>query len=118
VKIKLDENLPAELSVVLQSKGHDVHTVADEGLTAASDPDVFAAVVREGRMFMTQDLDFSDVRKFRPGTHPGIALIRLREPSRRVLIQRLREVFEIEPVENWTQCFVVISNTKLRVQTP
>jgi hypothetical protein len=33
VKIKLDENVPFELVAELRGGGHDVDTVADEGLT-------------------------------------------------------------------------------------
>ena len=32
---------------------------------------------REGRILITQDLDFSDIRKFQPGTHYGIVVVRL-----------------------------------------
>jgi hypothetical protein len=30
-----------------------------------------------GRVFITQDLDFSDARKYVPGTHHGLLLVRL-----------------------------------------
>ena len=33
MKIKLDENLPARLATLLESMGHQVDIVADEGLT-------------------------------------------------------------------------------------
>jgi hypothetical protein len=38
-------------------------------------------VCAEGRLFVTLDLDFSDVRRYKPGTHPGILLIRARSRS-------------------------------------
>jgi len=43
VKFKLDENLPASSARTLAKSGHDVDTVAAEGLTGAADPDVVAA---------------------------------------------------------------------------
>ena len=118
MKIKLDENLPTELVAVLSSGNHDVHTVIDESLTGRSDPTVFEAATREGRILFTQDLDFSDIRAFKPGTHPGIVLIRLRHPSRRMITARLQQVLSIQSLESWTQCFVVISDSKLRVRRP
>jgi hypothetical protein len=33
MKIKLDENLPVSLTVILSSLRHDVHTVAEENLS-------------------------------------------------------------------------------------
>jgi predicted nuclease of predicted toxin-antitoxin system len=69
-------------------------------------------------MMLTQDLDFSDVRQFAPGTHPGVVLIRLRDPSRRQLTERLRQVLSAHAIESWARCFVVITDRKLRVRRP
>ena len=41
MKIKLDENLPTRLGTLLESLGHLVDTVADEGLTGKPDTDVW-----------------------------------------------------------------------------
>jgi predicted nuclease of predicted toxin-antitoxin system len=118
MKIKLDENLPTELATMLRDRGHDVHTVPDELLSGREDPIVFAASVSEERLLITQDLDFSDTRKFSPGSHPGLVLIRLKHPSRRELIERFRAVLDVYQIENWARCFVVLSDNKLRVRTP
>ena len=124
MKIKLDENLPEEVADLLIAAGHDVRTVPGEGLGGCADPVIFAAAVGEGRLLITQDLDFSDIRQFKPGTHPGVVLLRLRDPSRRRLIERLRRVLASEPgasresIEAWSGCFVVISDRKLRVIQP
>jgi predicted nuclease of predicted toxin-antitoxin system len=118
MKIKLDENLPQELADLLRSQQHDVHTVPEELLVGRDDPTIFAAAVNEGRMLFTQDLDFSDVRRFRPGTHPGIVLIRLRDPSRRRLIERVRQTVRLVSIDSWAGCFVVMSDRRLRVRRP
>ena len=101
MRIKLDENLPASLAIDLRESGHDVETVPEEGLQGRPDTDVWAAAQEEGRFLLTQDLDFSDIRKFAPGTHHGLILVRLRLPSRRVLASRLVNVFKTEAVETW-----------------
>jgi predicted nuclease of predicted toxin-antitoxin system len=116
MKIKLDENLPEELKGLLAERGHDVQSVPDESLIGRHDEVIFEASQREARMLLTQDLDFSDVRKFRPGTHPGVVVIRLREPSRRGITARMRQVLDEEPIDRWAGCFVVISDRKLRVR--
>lgn len=118
MKLKLDENLPSELADLLTGQGHDVHTVPGERLTGGADRAVFAAAVSEGRLLLTPDLDFSDVRQFRPGTHPGIMLIRLREPSRRRIMERMAQVLAAESIESWAKCFVVMSDRKLRIRRP
>ena len=118
MKIKLDENLPAELVDLLSGQGHEVHTIPIERLVGGNDQIVFNAARAEGRLFLTQDLDFSDLRKFRPGSHPGIVLIRLRDPSRRRLLERLRQILQTERIESWAGCFVVVGDKKLRVRRP
>jgi predicted nuclease of predicted toxin-antitoxin system len=116
MKFKLDENLPVELIDALGE--HDIDTVAAEHLTGSDDRKVFAAAVHEGRILPTQDLDFADLRQFRPGQHPGIVLVRLHDPSRRRLLQRLAQVMTTEDVTSWTGCFAVITDHKLRVRRP
>lgn len=91
MRIKLDENLPARLGTLLKSLGHEANTVAREGLAGKPDVDVWASACREGRFFITQDLDFSDVRQFQPGTHPGLLLVRLREGRERVAGEHRRD---------------------------
>jgi predicted nuclease of predicted toxin-antitoxin system len=118
MKIKLDENIPDDLRDLLQATGHDVHTVPDEGLAGRDDAIVFAAATAEDRLLITQDLDFSDVRKFKPGTHPGIVLIRLQNPSRRRLIERIRQILDAQSIETWVGCFVIIGEQKLRIRRP
>jgi predicted nuclease of predicted toxin-antitoxin system len=62
MKIKLDENLPADLIDLFLAKKHDVHTVPGEKLTGQRDDVIFGAAFNENRLLVTQDLDFSDIR--------------------------------------------------------
>lgn len=55
------------------------------------------------RFLVTQDLDFSDVRVFAPGTHYGFLLVRLQQPGRAALRACVRQIFETEDVEQWTR---------------
>ena len=118
MKIKLDENLPLLLSSALEDLGHDVHTTNDEGLAGSEDERIWEAAQREKRFLLTQDLDFSDVRRFAPGTHYGLLLIRLHLPSRRNLTDRITQVFQTEKTEGWHRCFVVATERKVRVRRP
>jgi predicted nuclease of predicted toxin-antitoxin system len=118
MKVKLDENLPALLTAALSELGHDVHTSNDEGLGGCPDDQIWEAAQREGRFLITQDLDFSDVRQFVPGTHYGILLIRMHSPSQRNLMNRIGQIFETGNVDEWQKCFVVASERKIRIRRP
>jgi predicted nuclease of predicted toxin-antitoxin system len=118
VKIKLDENLPAQLARALTALGHDTDTVPQEGLAGMPDPDIWAAAQTAGRFFITQDLDFSDIRRYVPGTHAGLLLVRLRAPGRQALTRRIYDVFQREPVETWRRAFIIVTDHKLRIHRP
>jgi predicted nuclease of predicted toxin-antitoxin system len=118
VKIKLDENMPATLAAILTAYGHDTDTVHEEGLTGSSDHDVWQETQRAGRFLITQDLDFSDLRQFQPGSHFGLLLIRLPNPSRQSLIELVDLAFKTEAIETWQRCFVVLTDRKIRIRRP
>jgi predicted nuclease of predicted toxin-antitoxin system len=85
MKLKLDENLPESLVQELTALSHNVDNVQTEGIVGESDQNVWRAAQSGGRFLITQDLDFSDIRRFAPGTHHGLMLARLRVPGRRAL---------------------------------
>jgi Domain of unknown function (DUF5615) len=118
LKVKLDENLPARLLSTLRALGHDVDSVPAEHLAGHDDADVWAAAQRDGRFLITQDLDFSDARRFAPDSHHGLLLMRLRRPGREALFDRVHSLFTTEPVETWARCLVVASDHKVRVTRP
>ena len=118
MKIKLDENLPTALAGRLQSLGHEVETVHQEKMAGEKDDRIWNAAQSEGRFLITQDLDFSDVRKFSPGSHSGILLVRLHEPGRLALTLAVEEVFASQDVAGWPGCFIVLTERKLRILRP
>jgi predicted nuclease of predicted toxin-antitoxin system len=118
MKLKLDENLPESLLATLKVLGHDVDNVTAEGLAGRADSDVWQAAQKAERFLVTQDLDFSDIRKFSPGTHQGLMLVRLRVPGRSALATRIAAVFHEENPSAWARCFVLLTDHKLRVHRP
>ena len=118
MKIKLDENIPATLVDILISMGHDVDTVHIEKLNGKSDSNVWEAVQATGRFLITQDLDFSDIRIYSPGTHHVLLLVRLHEPGRLVIIERVKSIFQKENIRDFNGSFMVATEYKLRILMP
>jgi predicted nuclease of predicted toxin-antitoxin system len=118
VRLKLDENLPATLGPALRILGFDADTVLDESLGGEPDAMVWAAAQAEHRFFVTQDLDFSDLRTFRPGTHAGILLIRLPENEHATLFDFVLACFGRADVRTWGGCFAAATPSKVRITRP
>ena len=118
MKLKLDENIAGSAAGRLAALGHDVHTVREEGLTGCSDTQIWMAAQTEGRFLVTQDLDFSDERRFAPGSHAGILLVRLPDAEQWRVSDFLAAWFSAPDVSTWARCFVVATPTKVRVRRP
>jgi predicted nuclease of predicted toxin-antitoxin system len=118
MKIKLDENLPEALIPQLTLLGHDADNARLEKVQGKSDAVIWLAAQKSKRFFITQDLDFSDIRQFAPGMHQGLMLVRLRVPGRLALAAKISEAFAMPEAKTWTGCFVLLTDHKLRVHSP
>jgi predicted nuclease of predicted toxin-antitoxin system len=116
MKIKLDENISRHLKPYLQQTDHDVFTTADEGLLGKSDVEVGAAAKAEGMVLFTLDLEFADLRKFPPGTHPGIILFRPQSigplATNRFILNFVKET-DLTPLSG---CTVIVDPTRVRIR--
>lgn len=118
MKLKLDENLPVTLATRLGQHGYDVDTVRDEGLGGRPDESVWLAAQSEGRFLITQDLDFSDTRRYVPGTHHGILLVRLPDAEQWRVSDHVFAWLADPDAASWARCVVVATPTKVRVLRP
>lgn len=102
-RFKLDENLPRDAEALLRKAGHDVHTVLDEQLGGNPDRRVFDASQAEDRIFVSFDLDFSDIRVYPPASHKGIWVLRPHAQSIDNALALLRAallILETEPAQS------------------
>ena len=116
--VKLDENLSRTHAEFLRSRGYEADRVHDQGLSGASDDAVWQRVNAERRFLITLDLDFSDVRRFPPGSHPGILLIRPRSNSRAAVLEILQRILSEQSLESFQGCLVVASEEVTRLRRP
>jgi predicted nuclease of predicted toxin-antitoxin system len=103
---------------LLREGSYDVDTVLGERLAGSTDELPWSRVVADGRFLVTLDLDFSDVRRFRPGTHPGILLIRAHGTSSSAVLRVLRRVLAERSLEDLRGCLAVVDERSTRVRWP
>jgi predicted nuclease of predicted toxin-antitoxin system len=118
MRIKLDENLPARLTGLLRGLGHEIDTVLQEGLQGVDDEKLWPAVQEAGRFLITKDLGFGDERRYPPGAHRGVMVLRLSDDRSSAAAERLVAVLGTESVEAWAGCLVVVTDHKVRVRRP
>jgi hypothetical protein len=70
----------------------------------------------EERFLTTQDMDFSDIRKFAPGNHQGILFLRLHSPNQAAIISPVTDLLSNENTAASPQCFVVARTPGLCVR--
>lgn len=77
MRIKLDENIGLKFAEPLRASGHDVASVAQQGMASASDRALIDTCRKEGRCLVTLDVEFGNPLLFDPSKYAGIALVRL-----------------------------------------
>lgn len=114
MKLKLDENLPGDAAAVFRDAGHDVETVVDEDMGGAVDLDVLAAATGETRALVTLDTDFADARRFPPGTHAGIVVLRLKDQRWAALRPQLERLVSSDVFPQLAGGLAIVTESRIR----
>ena len=117
-RFKVDENLPEELTELLRASGHDAATVYAQGLRGSEDEPVFAACLREERALITFALGFSDIRRYPPGSHAGLIILRLADQSTPAVLRVLRTVIPLLGREPLTGRLWIVDEHSIRIRGP
>lgn len=102
MRFKIDENLHEDVAEALRTHGHDAQTVFDQGLRGHADPEIAEVARREGRVVVTLDLDFGNIREYPPEDYRGLIVLRVVDQSRRHVLRvmdRLIAVLDCAPLE-------------------
>jgi predicted nuclease of predicted toxin-antitoxin system len=102
-RFKLDENLPRDAAALLRRSGHDIQTLTDERLGGSSDSTVVDACRTEGRILVTLDRDFADIRLYPPLGQAGVWVLRPATQSIGnilALLVKALSLLDVEPTED------------------
>ncbi len=115
IAIKLDEDLPNDLVEILAALKMDVTSVRLQGWTGRPDEQLFRDIQGEGRWLLTADKGFSDIRRYRPGTHCGIVLFRPDRESRRAYLSLATKLMETVDLAIHPGSLIVVTTRGIRI---
>jgi predicted nuclease of predicted toxin-antitoxin system len=118
LKIKVDEDLPKALVETLRESFPDTTSVLEEKMSGIKDPDLWGVVQNEGRFFITSDKAFANTRRYPPGTHHGVLLLRPDEQGIPPLRHLMAKVLDSGRMERLRGCTAVAAPGRLRVRRP
>lgn len=96
--------------------GHDVHSVYDEGLRGSTDDVVAERCRNEGRVLVTFDLDFADIRTYPPAAHSGIIVLRVGNQSRSHILRVMSPVVALLSKESVAGRLWIVSEAGVRIR--
>lgn len=115
-RFKIDENLPIEAANFFNRFGYDAKTVLDEALQGSTDDELTLICKKENRILVTFDLDFSNVRTYPPGTHPGIIVIRLADQSVDTTLSAVNKIISTLKEETPSGELWIVEEKKIRIR--
>lgn len=118
MRLKLDENLSRHLKADIAALGYDVDTAFDEGLLSRPDGEIVSAAKAERRVLLTLDRRLADLRRYPPGTHPGIVVFRPMRFGRQAVRVFVLAFLSSLKAESVAGCLTVVEPDQTRIRTP
>jgi predicted nuclease of predicted toxin-antitoxin system len=118
MRFKTDENLPIEVAELITGQGHDALTVEDQGLGGTPDEQIAAVCQSENRILVTLDTDFSDIRQYPPGSHPGIIVFRISRQDRTSILSVTRRLLQSLSDQDPKGALWIVDDRRIRAREP
>lgn len=118
MRLKLDENLPTGLAAGLATRDHDADTVIDEGPAGQPDPVIVATAADARRMLLTLDRGIGDLRRYPPGSHAGVVVLRPASQDPASVLDLVDRLLETHDLDDLTGCVVIVEPRRVRIRRP
>ena len=116
MRFKVDENLPVEASAILCDAGHDAVTVVGQEMSGAADAEIGLICQEEGRVLVTLDTDFADIRAYPPEDYAGLIVLRLKWQDKTHVLRTVERLLPLLPVESPQQRLWIVEETHVRIR--
>lgn len=116
MKLKTDENLPVEVAEAMRAAGHDAVSVLEQNLGGWADPGIAEICRSEGRVLVSLDTDFADVRAYPPQEYPGILVIRLKRQDKLSLLEVVPRILRVLQFEEIDRRLWIVTEERVRIR--
>jgi predicted nuclease of predicted toxin-antitoxin system len=108
MKILVDENIPAVTVTELREQGYDVLDIRGTGEQGMDDQHLWEKATQEQRLLVTTDKGFAEHRE---ELHYGLLIIRLKQPSRDKIHQRVLQALQRYAADQWPGLMIVMRDS-------
>ncbi|CAN5448729.1 hypothetical protein BH24GEM3_BH24GEM3_10340 [soil metagenome] len=115
MRICVDENIPSVTVQELRAGGYDILDLRGTPEEGTSGADLWKRAQSEQRLLVTTDKGFA-TRREEP--HFGILIIRLRQPNRQKIHERIMQAIRRYPPQGWHGLLVVMRDSVQSVWPP
>lgn len=114
MRIKVDENLPAQVIDVFCAGGHDTVSVFDQDLQGGSDESLASVCRTEGRVLVSLDLDFADIRTYPPSDYAGLVVLRLARQDLDYVVGVVRRLASVLSTQSPEKKLWIVEENRIR----
>lgn len=115
MKIFVDENIPSITVRELRQNGHDIIDIRGTDNEGMTDEGIWKIVQKDGRLLITTDKGFSLKRNEK---HNGILIIRLKQPNRLKIHNKVIRAMNLFKEEEWLGLTVIMQDAFHSVWKP
>ena len=108
----VDENIPRMTVDWLRDSGHDVRDIRGTTQQGLEDPELWHETLSQNRILVTTDRGFA---QYRGPDHPGILIVRLRQPNRLKIHQAVTIAVNRFSPTDWRGMLVVVRDATISV---
>lgn len=113
---KVDENLPEDVAAAFLDAGYEASTAMSQGFAGVEDARLSEAVRQEGRVLVTLDVDFGDIRAYPPEEYAGIIVLRMARQDKLSILAAIRRILPLLATEAVTRRLWVVEEHAVRIR--
>lgn len=99
----------------LRNAGYEVDSILERNLSGLCDEKIIKLCIKENRILLTFDNDFSNIFRFPIGSNPGIILIKIKPPTIENSTPAIISFLKRNKPEIFSKALTIITKTKIRI---